>query len=113
DDDRRSRPADPRHLLAGRRRLFLCRTRQPLRRRLQPRRTRDGADRDARAGARRELGGYGSLRAGDVLLSRKTRGALAAFAGIAPEALWLRPIGLLRGAAAQAMVADGTALPLA
>jgi dihydropteroate synthase len=42
-----------------------------------------------------------------------TPDALAAFAGIAPAALWLRPLGLLRGAAAQAMVADGTALPLA
>ena len=38
---------------------------------------------------------------------------LAAFAGIDAEALWLRPLGLLRGAAAQAMIASGDAAALA
>jgi dihydropteroate synthase len=38
---------------------------------------------------------------------------LAAFAGIAAPALWLRPLGLLRGAAAQALVASGDAVALA
>jgi dihydropteroate synthase len=40
-------------------------------------------------------------------------GGLAAFAGIAAGALWLRPLGLLRGAAAQAMIASGDAVALA
>jgi dihydropteroate synthase len=39
--------------------------------------------------------------------------ALAAFAGVAAEALWLRPLGLVRGAAARAMLERGDALPLA
>jgi dihydropteroate synthase len=39
--------------------------------------------------------------------------ALPDFAGIAAEALWLRPLGLLRGAAAQAMIASGDAAALA
>jgi dihydropteroate synthase len=38
---------------------------------------------------------------------------LAAFAGIAAPGLWLRPLGLLRGAAAQAMIASGEAMALA
>jgi dihydropteroate synthase len=38
---------------------------------------------------------------------------LAAFAGIAARNLWLRPLGLLRGAAAQAAVAGGDASALA
>jgi dihydropteroate synthase len=38
---------------------------------------------------------------------------LAAFAGIGAQALWLRPLGLLRGAAAQAMLAEGEAIALA
>ncbi len=40
-------------------------------------------------------------------------GDLAAFVGIDAAALWLRPLGLLRGAAAQAMIASGEAVPLA
>ena len=40
-------------------------------------------------------------------------GGLAAFTGIAAEALWLRPLGLLRGAAAQAMIASSDAVALA
>jgi len=39
--------------------------------------------------------------------------ALAAFAGVAAEALWLRPLGLVRGAAARAMLERGDASPLA
>src|SRR5437764_9397878 len=38
---------------------------------------------------------------------------LAAFAGITARNLWLRPLGLLRGAAAQAAVAGGDASALA
>jgi dihydropteroate synthase len=38
---------------------------------------------------------------------------LAAFADTNAEALWLRPLGLLRGAAAQAMIGSGDALALA
>src|ERR1700730_1990448 len=38
---------------------------------------------------------------------------LAAFAGIEAQSLWLRPLGLLRGAAAQAMIASGEAMTLA
>src|SRR5262249_39677666 len=39
--------------------------------------------------------------------------ALDALAGCAPATLWLRPIGLARGAAAAALVAAGAARPLA
>jgi dihydropteroate synthase len=38
---------------------------------------------------------------------------LAAFAGTDARALWLRPLGLLRGAAAQAMLVEGEAIALA
>jgi dihydropteroate synthase len=38
---------------------------------------------------------------------------LAAFAALPAEHLWFRPLGLLRGAAAAAAVAEGAALPLA
>jgi dihydropteroate synthase len=43
----------------------------------------------------------------------RRKSALAGFAGLDADALWLRPLGLLRGAAAAAALAAGDALPLA
>lgn len=40
-------------------------------------------------------------------------GGLAAFAGVPAGAIWLRPLGLLRGAAASAALANRRAVPLA
>jgi dihydropteroate synthase len=47
------------------------------------------------------------------VVSKKGHIALAALAGIDPASLWLRPVGLLRGSAAEATVEAGCALPLA
>src|SRR5450755_4651495 len=55
--------------------------------------------------------GHGKLRS--TMAPGGSPSGLAAFAGIEAEALWLRPLGLLRGAAAQAMIASGDAVPLA
>ncbi len=46
-------------------------------------------------------------------MSKKGPIALAALAGIDAASLWLRPVGLLRGSAAEAAVEAGSALPLA
>src|SRR5713101_1279311 len=55
--------------------------------------------------------GHGNLRW--TMTAMEPPGGLAAFTGIAAEALWLRPLGLLRGAAAQAMIASSDAVALA
>jgi dihydropteroate synthase len=44
--------------------------------------------------------------------ARAATAPLAAFVGIRAEAIWLRPVGLLRGAAAMSAVAAADALPL-
>src|SRR5258708_4810329 len=72
------------------------------------RRAEPGERRDLAAGRRRDRGDAGADGA-----AVEMDGAGAALREAAAEALWLRPLGLLRGAVAQAMIASGDALPLA